>query len=407
MNTLLTENNYVYIPGFISPERAKLLANNFESFCEKNNLPGDDQAPESNACYNYIDFLELLCNSTPEVGEFIGENVLPTYTYSRVYKKNSELLIHTDRDACEISLTIHLDGDKEWPIFIKNPKGETVKLNLKSGDAMLYLGCEAEHWRELYDGEKYVQVFLHYVRSRGDKAYTYFDKNKTPKDSTYEKIHENVKLSESEKDISKSTEIINKPFILNSNNKLIDFIQIFDDIIPHSLCDEIINEYSNDSMFDLAGVGSRQGGSAEVNTFIRNVPQLMISDPNIINVNYEKRKKIDELFYERMKVAIKKYNDIHKHVGIVEDSGYTLLKYSMGNFYIEHVDSFKEIPRTISCSIALNDDYEGGEFAFFNRELKYKIKKGSVLMFPSNFMYPHEIIPVTKGVRYAIITWFV
>jgi hypothetical protein len=397
MNPLLTENNYVYIPNFISSERAKLLANNFESFCNENDLVGDDQAPNSNTCYNYIDFLELLCNSTPEVGEFIGENVLPTYTYSRVYKKGSELLIHKDRDACEISLTVHLDGDKDWPIFIKNPKGETIKLNLKSGDAMLYLGCEAEHWREMYDGERYVQVFLHYVRSRGEKGYAYFDKEKISKKS----------LSEKTKLIEKNTEsIINKNFVLSSQNKLVDFIQIFDDIIPHSLCEEIIDEYHNDNHFDLAGVGSKNGGS-EINTFVRNVPQLLISDPNVINLNYEKRKKIDNLFYEKMQIAIQKYNDIHKHVDIVEDSGYSLLKYNMGNFYIEHVDSFKEIPRTVSCSIALNDDYEGGEFAFFNRELKYKIKKGSVLMFPSNFMYPHEVMPVTRGTRYSIVTWFV
>jgi hypothetical protein len=402
MNTLLTENNYVYIPNFISSERAKLLASNFESFCEENKLTGDDQAPNSSSQYNYIDFLELLCNSTPEVGDFIGENVLPTYTYSRVYKKGSELLIHKDRDACEISLTVHLDGDKDWPIFIKNPKGETIKLNLKSGDAMLYLGCEAEHWREMYDGERYVQVFLHYVRSRGEKGYAYFDKEKIPK-----KINDN-KNNTFEK--NKKEEIVetkvNQPFILNSQSKLIDFINVFDDVVPHSLCDKILEEYGSDENFALAGVGSYEGKST-VNTFIRNVPQLLISDANIIDLNYEIRKKIDTDFFEKMQIAIQKYSEIHKNVTIKEDSGYSLLKYNMGNFYIEHVDSFKEIPRAVSCSIALNDDYDGGEFAFFGREIKYKIKKGSVLMFPSNYMYPHEVLPVTRGTRYSIVTWFI
>jgi predicted 2-oxoglutarate/Fe(II)-dependent dioxygenase YbiX len=64
-------------------------------------------------------------------------------------------------------------------------------------------------------------------------------------------------------------------------------------------------------------------------------------------------------------------------------------------------------PRAVSCSFALNDNYEGGEFAFWNKEKKVVLKKGSVLMFPSNFMYPHEIMPVTKGTRYSIITWFI
>jgi predicted 2-oxoglutarate/Fe(II)-dependent dioxygenase YbiX len=63
--------------------------------------------------------------------------------------------------------------------------------------------------------------------------------------------------------------------------------------------------------------------------------------------------------------------------------------------------------RSVSCSFALNDDFEGGEFAFFDRELKYKLGKGDAIMFPSNFMYPHEVMPVTKGTRYSIITWFI
>ena len=61
----------------------------------------------------------------------------------------------------------------------------------------------------------------------------------------------------------------------------------------------------------------------------------------------------------------------------------------------------------MSCSFALNDDYEGGEWGFFDREIIVKAPKGSAVMFPSNFMYPHEIMPVTQGVRYSIITWFV
>jgi predicted 2-oxoglutarate/Fe(II)-dependent dioxygenase YbiX len=55
----------------------------------------------------------------------------------------------------------------------------------------------------------------------------------------------------------------------------------------------------------------------------------------------------------------------------------------------------------------LNDNFEGGEFSFFDEDLRYKIPKGAALMFPSNFMYPHQIMPVTKGVRYSIITWFI
>lgn len=66
----------------------------------------------------------------------------------------------------------------------------------------------------------------------------------------------------------------------------------------------------------------------------------------------------------------------------------------------------KGVP-TLSIVGALNDDYEGGEFAFFDRKIKMKLNKGDILMFPSGFMYPHEVMPVIKGNRYNIITWLV
>ena len=92
---------------------------------------------------------------------------------------------------------------------------------------------------------------------------------------------------------------------------------------------------------------------------------------------------------------------------IEEDSGYELLRYKEGQFYTQHTDSFKARPRAVSCSFALNDDYEGGEWGFFGREITVKVPKGSALLFPANFMYPHEITPVTKGTRYSLITWFI
>jgi predicted 2-oxoglutarate/Fe(II)-dependent dioxygenase YbiX len=61
----------------------------------------------------------------------------------------------------------------------------------------------------------------------------------------------------------------------------------------------------------------------------------------------------------------------------------------------------------ISLSITFNDDYEGGNFSFFDGEHVIKTKAGSVLMFPSNFMYPHAITPITRGTRYSMVTWFI
>ena len=173
-------DNFLIVKNFINSENAIKLSNEFKIYCQNNITQDDVQIPNTPAKYNYISFLELLCEKTPQVSEIIGESVLPTYSYSRVYKNGDILEKHTDRDACEISLTLHLDGDKEWSIYVETPDNKEVEINLKQGDALLYLGCDAPHWRNAFEGQFYSQVFLHYVRSRGDKSYAYFDnKNKS------------------------------------------------------------------------------------------------------------------------------------------------------------------------------------------------------------------------------------
>jgi len=86
-----------------------------------------------------------------------------------------------------------------------------------------------------------------------------------------------------------------------------------------------------------------------------------------------------------------------------------LLKYNVGGKYTTHVDQFTTEPRHLSIIINLNEDYEGGDLMFTNQKgeeiKKIKLKTGSVIFFPSNFMYPHSIKPITKGIRYSIVAW--
>ena len=86
-----------------------------------------------------------------------------------------------------------------------------------------------------------------------------------------------------------------------------------------------------------------------------------------------------------------------------------LLKYSIEGKYEIHTDHFTSSPRHLSIIINLNDDYEGGDLIFTDQKEKeikrLKLGKGSIVFFPSNFMYPHGIQPITKGTRYSIVAW--
>ena len=94
--------------------------------------------------------------------------------------------------------------------------------------------------------------------------------------------------------------------------------------------------------------------------------------------------------------------------GKCQDTGYQHLLYkgSDRGEYKEHIDYFREEPRVVSCSIILNDNYDGGNFSFFNNKYVVKKKARTALLFPSNWCYPHSITPVSNGDRQSLVTWF-
>lgn len=82
-----------------------------------------------------------------------------------------------------------------------------------------------------------------------------------------------------------------------------------------------------------------------------------------------------------------------------------LLKYDYSGYLPAHQDQGVST-RVLSVLLYLNNDYEGGELEFKQSNIKIKPEPGSVLFFPSNFLYIHEVHPITKGPRYALPNWY-
>ena len=147
----------------------------------------DSQVPGSYA--KYADrFMETLLIKTIDVMQKkTGLKLVPTYSYTRLYRTGNILNRHKDRPSCEISTTLCLGGD-HWPIYL-DPTGADnvidehksiikpgapvgVEVNLKPGDMLIYSGCELEHWRKPFEGKLCGQVFLHYNHADGRFAKT-------------------------------------------------------------------------------------------------------------------------------------------------------------------------------------------------------------------------------------------
>jgi hypothetical protein len=125
---------------------------------------GDPMIPNSYCHYSDILMETLLVEMLPLMKKKTKLDLIPTYTYCRIYKEGDELKRHKDRPSCAISTTLNLGGDP-WPIYLE-PSGKKnmkeIKIDLKPSDMLIYNGCELEHWREPFKGKVCAQVFLHY-----------------------------------------------------------------------------------------------------------------------------------------------------------------------------------------------------------------------------------------------------
>ena len=194
------EQKYQVIEKAVSYELANFIFNYFMlkrdavDWMYKNNITydtgllgtwGDKQVPNTYSHYADPVMETLLMKVLPIMKRETDLDLIPTYSYARIYKQGDILKRHKDRPSCEISTTIHLGGTK-WPIFIdptgsnnvideyKNihkpnaPEGNKVILDV--GDMLVYSGCELEHWREPLEGDICGQVFLHYNHVNGPFA---------------------------------------------------------------------------------------------------------------------------------------------------------------------------------------------------------------------------------------------
>ena len=168
--TQFQEKGFEVIREFVPPFFLTYLRNYFTLIVQNDpSLGGDPQAPNSHCVYGDPAFDMAMAMSTQDIGKIVGKNLIPQYTYARIYKNGSVLERHTDRPECQYSVTLCLGGEynKPWPIWIKDYAGKSHEVPLGIGDMLVYSGCELEHWREEFEGDTQFQLFMHYIDGNG------------------------------------------------------------------------------------------------------------------------------------------------------------------------------------------------------------------------------------------------
>ena len=184
------------------------------------------------------------------------------------------------------------------------------------------------------------------------------------------------------------------------------FVKIYDEVLPWSALSNLIR-FANSSDFSKSKIGGGVGEQATTNFNVRRTYVFPLNNSNLSLSNVH--------WFNLLGFFFNKYLIQYKSDNNILDYGYrsifdiSILKYENTGFYTWHVDHFANIPRTMSCILLLNNDYEGGNLCFRNPDgsgqWEVEVKPNRMIVWPSNFLYPHTVKPVTKGKRYSVVAW--
>lgn len=181
---------------------------------------------------------------------------------------------------------------------------------------------------------------------------------------------------------------------------LSSFVKVFKEFLPKPLCNDVVES------LQTAEFEKHYFYSASNDSQITHYDDPLVSRDNIPQ-------------FEPLMVYV--WNCIHNY--IVKDfdlpyfrcwDGYSNVRFNKYDvntkmmIHVDHIQSLFPGPRKgipiLSVVGLLNDDFEGGEFVFYDDD-KLDFKQGDIVIFPSNFLYPHRVNPISKGTRYSFVSW--
>lgn len=168
----------VLIEGLLDSLMVKTISMYMENKIRRNEWQANEKDLATKFFYYADPLIETVLQANlPLVAKICGKELYPTYSYMRVYQPGEDLRPHIDRESCEISVTVNVASKgTPSPIWMQYKDNEPHAYILNPGDAVVYKGCEAKHWRKPFEADQLnVQFMLHYVDKHGPYAKYKFD----------------------------------------------------------------------------------------------------------------------------------------------------------------------------------------------------------------------------------------
>lgn len=183
------------------------------------------------------------------------------------------------------------------------------------------------------------------------------------------------------------------------------YIKVFDNVLPLNTISSLIKylnkEYESNSFYD-GGIGYSK--TQNINKEIRNVQifDFQYMSQSLTNVHYNNL--LCNVILSHMHIYKKDFEFLH---GINHINQLSALRYTEGGHYVYHVDDGAGFNRILSAILILNNDYEDGELCFKlgDEEMIIKPSPSKLILWPSNFLFPHCVKSIKKGIRYSVVAW--
>ena len=174
-----------------------------------------------------------------------------------------------------------------------------------------------------------------------------------------------------------------------------DFIFTVEELLTNEECDFIINEFGKTKIYKENSIESnsseRKYSTVDITSLVPNTEAfdlVHIATNQLIHEYSQYLKGLEIVWVERM-IA-----------NLAFSHNYRLMKYSEGQSIHDHIDAWE--PVFGSCTLSLNDRYEGGQFRFFKGKHKLKTKKREGMIWPAEMYFVHGVSPITEGNRWSV-----
>jgi len=180
---------------------------------------------------------------------------------------------------------------------------------------------------------------------------------------------------------------------------VLDYIKVYNGL-EKTLCDDVVKHFKHSPSWEVSTFSSNTGYSANSHESVK-MQQYWV----------ETSEPYQEELANGFRKVVEEYISTFNKVEPMIFTRFRLNWYGVGGFMRNHIDSIHHshgqkygYPHITALGF-LNDEYEGGEFSLCDGEMVLQPNVGDIVVFPSNFMYPHEVKKVTSGDRFTCMTW--